>query len=192
MRSKNSSNKSRKHYKQYGGDGQGSRGHGYSFPIQYFGGKLNRYFPAGSPQLVPKRNAYGETIATSFGKNVPSLYAKNMVGPNLAPFPDSSGIQTGGKRSLKKRKSTKGGSIVKDVLSEAGNLAVPAGLYAIKKYMSKRKKKGGKRIQKRKLSKGGSVVKDVLSQASNLAVPAGLYAIKKYMSKKKKKGGKRR
>merc|ERR1711934_533336 len=122
MRSRTGMSKNNKKFKQYGGDGQGNGGHGYSFPIQYFGGKLDRYYQMGSPELVPKNNAYGETIATSFGKNVPSLYAKNMVGPNLAPFPDSSGIQTGGKRSLKKRKSTKGGSIVKDVLSEAGNL----------------------------------------------------------------------
>ena len=73
---------------QRGGDGQGNGGHDVGFPIQYFGGKLNRYFPTGSPELVPKNGAYGDTVATSFGKNVPSLYAKNMVGPNLAPFPN--------------------------------------------------------------------------------------------------------
>ena len=91
MRSKKS-----KINKQVGGDGQGSRGHGYSFPIQYFGGKLNRYFPTGSSELVPKNGAYGETVATSFGKNVPSLYSKNMVGPNLAPYPNATNLQTGG------------------------------------------------------------------------------------------------
>ena len=106
---------------QKGGDGQGNGGHDVGFPIQYFGGKLNRYFPAGSPELVPKNGAYGETVATSFGKNVPSLYAKNMVGPNLAPFPNSSGIQTGGKK--KKNKTSGGGSG-----SSASSLALEASL----------------------------------------------------------------
>merc|ERR1711918_94133 len=138
--------KKSKSYKQSGGDGQGSRGHGYSFPIQYFGGKLDRYFPQGSPELVPKNGAYGETIATSFGKNVPSLYSKNMVGPNLAPFPNSSGIQTGGR----KRKNKKGGSIVNDLLSTAGDLVVPATLLAVKGVMSKRKKNRKSKSKKSK------------------------------------------
>ena len=37
---------------QRGGDGQG-REYAYGFPIQYFGGKLNRYFPFGNlPELL--------------------------------------------------------------------------------------------------------------------------------------------
>ena len=149
--------------KQVGGDGQGSRGHGYSFPIQYFGGKLNRYFPTGSSELVPKNGAYGETIATSFGKNVPSLYSKNMVGPNLAPFPNSSGIQTGGKKSKskksqnsksKKSKSKKGGNILNDAISEASNLIVPVGLLATKKFLEKRQNKSKSHKSKGHKSKG--------------------------------------
>ena len=46
--------KSKRNYRQMGGDGQGSRGHGYSFRIEYFGGNSKRYFEAGSPELVPK------------------------------------------------------------------------------------------------------------------------------------------
>merc|ERR1712167_484069 len=85
---------------QRGGDGQG-REYAYGLPIQYFGGKLNRYFPAGSPELQSPDSSYGKTIATSFGKNVPELYAKNFVGPDLAPHHKTigvSGIQTGGRR----------------------------------------------------------------------------------------------
>lgn len=143
---------SSKKRQQQGGDGQGSRGHDVSFPIQYFGGKLNRYFPTGSPELVPKNGAYGETVATSFGKNVPSLYAKNMVGPNLAPFPNSSGIQTGGK----KKKNKKGGSIVNDLLSTAGDLVVPATFLAVRGAMSKRKKNRKSKSKKSKRGKRGN------------------------------------
>ena len=143
---KSTKKRSAKKNYQKGGDGQGNGGHDVGFPIQYFGGKLNRYFPAGSPELVPKNGAYGETVATSFGKNVPSLYAKNMVGPNLAPFPNSSGIQTGGK----KKKNKKGGSIVNDLLSTAGNLVVPVTLLAVKGAVSKRSKSKSKSKSKRK------------------------------------------
>merc|ERR1712093_742669 len=101
MRSKSISRKSisKKRVKrvQKGGSGQGSRGHDVSLPIQFFGGKLNRYFPNGSPELATPNSAYGKTIATSFGKNVPELYSKNFVGPDLAPFHKNigiSGIQT--------------------------------------------------------------------------------------------------
>merc|ERR1712010_105454 len=170
--------KKKRSYRQKGGDGQGPRGHGYSFPIQYFGGKLDRYFAQGSKQLVPQAHAYGENIPTSFGKYVPSLYAKNMTGPNLAPSPGSSGIQTGGRKLSKKRKnSKKGGSVVSDILGEASNLIVPAGLIAAKELIKKQNKKGRKTTQKKfkkktskskKNKKGGSVIQDLMGEASNL------------------------
>jgi len=82
-------------------------------PIQYFGGELNRYFPEGSPYLKPLPNAYGPTIARSFGTSDKILTPYNLTSPNLAPFGLGSrgenlscGIQTGGRR-VKKSKSKK-------------------------------------------------------------------------------------
>ena len=189
--------KKKRSYRQKGGDGQGPRGHGYSFPIQYFGGKLDRYFAQGSKELVPQAHAYGENIPTSFGKYVPSLYSKNMTGPNLAPSPGSSGIQTGGRKLSKKRKnSKKGGSVVSDILGEASNLIVPAGLIAAKELIKRKNKKGGKKTKKNNLKrknnkskknkKGGSVIQDLMGEAGNLIVPAGLLAAKSLIKNRKK------
>merc|ERR1711907_302819 len=196
--------KKKRSYRQKGGDGQGPRGHGYSFPIQYFGGKLDRYFAQGSKELVPQAHAYGENIPTSFGKYVPSLYSKNMTGPNLAPSPGSSGIQTGGRKLSKKRKnSKKGGSVVSDILGEARNLIVPAGLIAAKELIKRKNIKSGKNTKKKntgkktlkkktakKNKKGGSVVSDILGEARNLIVPAGLIAAKELIKRKNIKSGK--
>lgn len=85
-------------------------------PIQYFGGQLNRYFPAGSPQLNPLPSAYGQTIAKSFGTTDPTLLKLNATSPNLGPMGLGSrgenlscGVQTGGgkKRTLKTRNQIK-------------------------------------------------------------------------------------
>ena len=146
--------KSKRNYRQMGGDGQGSRGHGYSFPIEYYGGNSKRYFPAGSPELVPEDSAYGKTVATGFGKDVESLEGENMTGPDLAPFPRTSGVQTGGrkKRGLRKRKSLKkkGGSVMGNLMMEASNLVVPVGLLAARKYL---KKRGHSKMHKRNMSR---------------------------------------
>ena len=100
----------RKNRKQKGGDGQGNQGHDVSMPIQYFGGKLDRYFPEGSPQLVAPDSAYGPTIATSHGVSIPGN--SEFVGPDLGPFNAGlgiSGLQTGGGKRKNKRKSIKKG-----------------------------------------------------------------------------------
>ncbi len=65
-----------------------------SLPIEYFGGSSGRYFAEGSPQLVPENSAYGKTHATSHG----TLIDNNMMGPDLGPYPYTSGKQTGGRR----------------------------------------------------------------------------------------------
>merc|ERR1711968_281747 len=74
-------------------------------PIQYFGGQLNRYYPAGSPQLNPLPSAYGQTVARSFGTTDPTLLKLNATAPNLGPMGLGSngenmscGVQTGGRR----------------------------------------------------------------------------------------------
>ena len=93
-----------------GGRRKKQRGGRVSMPIQYFGGELNRYFPAGSPELNPLPSAYGTTIARSFGTYDPKLLQLNAVAPNLGPMGLGShgenmscGVQTGGKRKNTKR-----------------------------------------------------------------------------------------
>ena len=103
-----SNKKSRRNLKQKGGDGQGNQGHDVSMPIQFFGGKLNRYFPAGSPELVPPNSAYGPTVASSHGVSIPGN--SEFVGPDLGPFNASlgiSGLQTGGSKKKPKKQSKK-------------------------------------------------------------------------------------
>merc|ERR1711934_202110 len=100
-------NKSRKNYRyQMGGDGNHNI-QSVGMPIQYFGGELARYFPEGSSELTPANGAYGPTVARSFGTYDKALTCgpSRSTAPNLAPYPYSSGIQTGGKR----RKSQIGG-----------------------------------------------------------------------------------
>ena len=89
-------NKNRKH-KKYQSGGR------VSLPIEYFGGNSGRYFPEGSPELVPANSAYGNTFATSHGTQI----GNNMMGPDLGPYPNAS-QQTGGRR---KRKSQLGGRV---------------------------------------------------------------------------------
>ena len=91
---------------------RGQEGGRVLMPIQYFGGQLNRYFPAGSPQLNPLPSAYGKTIARSFGTTDPTLLKLNATAPNLGPMGLGSrgenmscGIQTGGKRKNKSKKT---------------------------------------------------------------------------------------
>ena len=50
--------KSKRNYRQMGGDGQGPRGNGNSFPIEYFGGNSGRYYELGSPELVPESSFF--------------------------------------------------------------------------------------------------------------------------------------
>jgi hypothetical protein len=85
-------------------------------PIQYFGGQLNRYFPAGSPQLNTLPSAYGQTVARSFGTTDPTLLKLNATAPNLGPMGLGSrgenlscGVQTGGgkKKTLRTRNQIK-------------------------------------------------------------------------------------
>lgn len=103
-------NKSKKNLKsiknkkmsQRGGDGQGNQGHDVSFPIQFYGKELNRYFPTGSPELIAPNSAYGPTIATNHGVSIPGN--NKFVGPDLGPFNKAlgiSGIQTGGKKKTR-------------------------------------------------------------------------------------------
>ena len=105
-RSKNKSKKLKKNkkYIKKGGDGAHNI-QSVGMPTQYFGGDLPRYFPAGSTELQPGTSAYGDIVASSFGKYVPDLTcgATEATAPNLAPYPNATKVQTGGKRSKKKK-----------------------------------------------------------------------------------------
>ena len=72
-------------------------------PIQYFdsGAKVPKYYPAGSKELQHTSSAFGDVQANSFGKYVPQLTCgKNpSTAPNLAASPNSSTLQTGGKKN---------------------------------------------------------------------------------------------
>merc|ERR1711934_613772 len=89
--------------KQKGGDGNHNI-QSVGMPIQYYGGKLDRYFADGSPQLETGNSAYGKINARSFGNFGDGKSDCGFTSPNLAPFPKSSGIQTGGKKKSKKSK----------------------------------------------------------------------------------------
>ena len=66
-------------------------------PLQYFNPDTPgpKYYPTGAPELNPGNNAYGPTVARSFGVDSGPSFP-NSVGPNLAPGPGSSGVHTGG------------------------------------------------------------------------------------------------
>merc|ERR1712178_435349 len=87
--------------KQKGGDGNHNI-QSVGMPIQYYGGRLDRYFAEGSPQLETGNSAYGKINARSFGNFGGGKSDCGFTSPNLAPFPKSSGIQTGGKKKSKK------------------------------------------------------------------------------------------
>jgi hypothetical protein len=74
------------------------RGGRVLMPSEYFGHDSGRYYPAGSPELSsPLMGAapgYGMISATSHGMEI----GNSLIGPNLAPYPGTSGIQTGGRR----------------------------------------------------------------------------------------------
>ena len=92
------------------------------FPIEYFGGNSKDILKQ-EVQSCSRRQCLGKTVATGFGKDVESLEGENMIGPDLAPFPKTSGVQTGGKRKrgLRKRKSLKkkGGSVMSNLMMES-------------------------------------------------------------------------
>ena len=87
---------------QTGGDGNHNI-QSVGMPIQYYGGKLDRYFAEGSPQLETGNSAYGKINARSFGNFGDGKSDCGFTSPNLAPFPKSSGIQTGGKKQKKSK-----------------------------------------------------------------------------------------
>lgn len=63
-----------------------------------------QYYPAGAPAMKIPDHAYGKGIATSFG-TVHSDW--KLAGPNLAPYPNSSGQMTGGSRRHRNKTNKK-------------------------------------------------------------------------------------
>jgi hypothetical protein len=76
---------------------------GAPLPAEYFGGNSGRYFAEGSPELQHCTTAYGHAVPTSHGV-VMMDHNADFMGPNLAPYPNHSGL-TGGGRKTRKRKS---------------------------------------------------------------------------------------
>ena len=80
-------------------------GHATSFPSEYFGVDSGRYFS--EPFSNPVTNGYGDHLPVSNGENAG---IEGFVGPNLAPYPNSSAQMTGGgarKLRRKRRRSSK-------------------------------------------------------------------------------------
>ena len=74
-------------------------------PVSRYFDNLNKqyggqYYPAGVPAMKIPDHAYGKGIATSFG-TVHSDW--KLAGPNLAPYPNSSGQMTGGSRRHRRK-----------------------------------------------------------------------------------------
>jgi hypothetical protein len=79
---------------------------------EYYGGNSQRYFPSGSDKLKVPCHAYGQGRASSFG----SVHNDwKSAGPNLAPYPGSSGMMTGGakRKSGKQSKRANSKKVVK-------------------------------------------------------------------------------
>lgn len=86
--------KSKSHKKQNGaGCGCGSKQSGGRVvkPAEYYGGNSKRYY---GQEPMPENHAYGKTNAVSFGSISPDMMS---TGPNLGPYPNSSGMMTGGR-----------------------------------------------------------------------------------------------
>lgn len=80
---------------------------------EYYGKNSDRYFPGGSNKMKVPCHAYGQGRASSFG----SVHDDwKMTGPNLAPYPGSSGMMTGGakRKSKKQTKKATGKKVIKD------------------------------------------------------------------------------
>ena len=94
-------------------------------PSEYYGHNSGRYYSAGSPELTPCNSAYGKTRAVSFG-NINSSFTE--TGPNLGPYPGSSGKMTGGgknksknmKKKLNKKSKSKSKSNSKKSKKQSG------------------------------------------------------------------------
>jgi len=87
------SKKNRTHKKQRGGKcGCGSKQSGGRVmkPAEYYGGDSKRYHKTAP---MPEDHAYGKTHAVSFGSIASDM---TTTGPNLGPYPNSSGMMTGG------------------------------------------------------------------------------------------------
>ena len=81
---------------------------GVHMPIQYFnpGAKVPAYYPDGHEMLTKSHVSGG--YGTMSAVNTTHVNQGGLsMGPNLAPFPDSSGMMTGGGRSCSHSRSRK-------------------------------------------------------------------------------------
>jgi hypothetical protein len=74
------------------------RGGRVVFPSEFYGNVSGRYHAAGSAELSTCGNAYGKNVSVSHGVVHPS---GSMMGPNIAPSPNTSYVQTAGGKGKK-------------------------------------------------------------------------------------------
>lgn len=74
---------------------------------EYYGKNSGRYFSSGSNEMKVPCHAYGQGRASSFGAVHDDW---KMTGPNLAPYPGSSGMMTGGAKRKGRKQTKKAGS----------------------------------------------------------------------------------
>jgi hypothetical protein len=129
----------RKVSSQKGGDGQGNGGHDVSFPLEFYGGKSNNYFPTGSPELSMDytKQVYAGDASTTFWNDLsPGSYASTPTGTQTG----------GGKKGKGRRTKKKGGfsGLIPQVVNGLASLVVPiallAGREAYVRYNDKTKK----------------------------------------------------
>lgn len=79
---------------------------------EYYGKNSSRNFSSGSKKLNTPHHAYGNALPVSFGSVHDDWKAS---GPNLAPYPGSSGMMTGGskRKGMKQTKRVNGKKVVK-------------------------------------------------------------------------------
>jgi hypothetical protein len=101
------SKKNKTHKRQRGGKcGCGSKQSGGRVvkPAEFYGGNSGRYY---TTTPTPEGHAYGKTHAVSFGSIASDM---TTTGPNLGPYPNSSGMMTGGANCTGNNRKMTGGA----------------------------------------------------------------------------------
>ena len=117
------------------GRGASGGGHDVALSAEYFGGKTNNYLNAKEAAALESQasSAYGQVVATSHGRNIGR---PDRAGPDLAPFPHASPLQTGGRRGVPTQMDA--------LLRQASRIAYP--LPAQKRAMHSRRRASSSKV----------------------------------------------
>ena len=115
------------------GRGASGGGHDVALSAEYFGGKTNNYVSAKEAAALESQasSAYGQMATTSHGHNIGR---PDRTGPDLAPFPHASPLQTGGRGDVPTQMDA--------LLRQASRIAYP--LSAQKRAMHPRRRASSK------------------------------------------------